>query len=93
MGPDLIVIVSIGLRHIPEMLFAKDHDMIAAFPPDRTDETFGWCQTNPNQSQISQTCSASGGAELTPPGESSGAAGLEIVSAGKAALSVEVVVD
>jgi hypothetical protein len=39
-GPDLIVIVGIGLQHIPEMPFAKDHDIIEAFPPDRADETF-----------------------------------------------------
>lgn len=39
-GPDLIVIVGIGLQHIPEMPFAKDNDMIEAFPPDRADETF-----------------------------------------------------
>ena len=39
-GPDLIVIVGIGLQHIPEMPFAKDHDMIKTFPPDRADETF-----------------------------------------------------
>jgi hypothetical protein len=37
-GPDLIVIVSIGLQHLPEMPFAKDHDMIETFPPDRADD-------------------------------------------------------
>jgi hypothetical protein len=39
-GPDLIVIVSIGLQHIPEMPFAKKHDMIETFTPDRADEMF-----------------------------------------------------
>jgi hypothetical protein len=40
MGPDLIVIVSIGMQHVPEMAFAKYHDMIETVPPDRADETF-----------------------------------------------------
>ena len=51
-----------------------------------------WCQTNANQSLFSQTRSVSGRAELTPLGESGGAAGLELVPAGEGALSVEVVV-
>ncbi len=52
-----------------------------------------WCQTNPNQSQISQIHSASGGTELAPLGESGGAAGLETISARQTALQIEVVVD
>ena len=35
-----VIIVSVGTQHVPEMAFAKDHDMIEAFPPDRADETF-----------------------------------------------------
>ena len=31
-GPDLIVIVCIGPKHIAEMPLAKDHDMIETFP-------------------------------------------------------------
>jgi hypothetical protein len=53
----------------------------------------GWCQTNANQSQFPQARSVSGRAELTPLGESGGAAGLEIVPVGEGALSVEVVVN
>ena len=39
-GPDLIVIVCIGPKHIAEMPLANDNDMIETFPPDRADETF-----------------------------------------------------
>ena len=28
------------MQHMPEMPFAKDYDVIEAFPPDRADETF-----------------------------------------------------
>ena len=34
------MMVSIGMQYVPEMPFAKDHDMIEAFPPDRANETF-----------------------------------------------------
>ena len=46
MVPDPIIIVSIGMQHVPEMPFAKDHDMIEAVAPDRADETFAvpFCQ-------------------------------------------------
>ena len=40
MGSDLVVIYSIGTVDMPEMPFAKDHDVVEAFPPDRADETF-----------------------------------------------------
>jgi hypothetical protein len=39
-SPDLIAMVSTGLRHIPEMSFARDHEMIEVFTPDRVDETY-----------------------------------------------------
>ena len=55
----------------------------------------GWlecCQTNANWSQLGQGNCPLCGAEIAPLRESSGAAGLEIVSAGEGALSVEVVV-
>ena len=50
-------------------------------------------QTNANSSPLSQTCPVSGGAELTPLGESGGAVDLENVPAGEGALRVEQVVD
>jgi hypothetical protein len=28
------------MQHVPEMPFAKDHDVVEAFPPDQADETF-----------------------------------------------------
>ena len=28
------------MRYAPEMPFAKDHDMIETYPPNRADETF-----------------------------------------------------
>ena len=52
-----------------------------------------WCQTNANSSPFAQTRSASGYTELTQPGESGGAVGLENGSAGEGALRVEPVVD
>ena len=51
------------------------------------------CQTNANSSQIRQVRTALGAAECPPLGQSGGAAGLVVVSAGLAALRVEVVVD
>ena len=53
----------------------------------------GCCQTNANQSPFAQSPPMSGRTELTPLGESGGAAGLEIVPAGEGAVSVEQVVD
>ena len=35
-----VVVVSVGMQRVPEMPFAKDHDMIEALLPDRADETF-----------------------------------------------------
>ena len=58
------------------------------------DEDMRWfCQTNANQSQFVRTVRISGGAELTPLGESGSSAPFEDLSAGEAAFLVEVVVD
>ena len=35
-----VTIVTIGKQYAPEMPFAKDHDMIETYPPNRADETF-----------------------------------------------------
>jgi hypothetical protein len=34
-----VILVSTGAQYAPEMPFAKYHDMIEAFPPDRAEET------------------------------------------------------
>ena len=51
------------------------------------------CQTNANSYLFARTHPVSGGAEFTPLGESGGAFGFEVLSAGKAALLVEMVED
>ena len=52
MGSDLVVIVSIGTQHMPEMPFAKDHGVVEAFPPDRANETFTMSVPQGNARQL-----------------------------------------
>lgn len=52
-----------------------------------------WCQTNANSSQFSSDDNLLGRKKATTLGKSSGAVGLEILSALEAALLVEVVED
>lgn len=49
------------------------------------------CQTNANSSQCLQRDLPLGGAELPPLGESGGSVGFEVLTAGEAAILVEVV--
>jgi hypothetical protein len=40
MGAGAIIIVGVGPQDLAKMRFAQDHDMIQAFSPDGTDESF-----------------------------------------------------
>ena len=68
--------------------------VLAHIDPATQAERLSRCyQTNANQSPFAQSPPMSGCADLTPLDESGELTGLEIVSAGYGALSVEVVVD
>src|SRR3954470_17872486 len=41
MGARAIVVAHVREQHVTQMAFAKDHDMINAFPADRSDQPFG----------------------------------------------------
>jgi hypothetical protein len=39
----LIVVFHVRQQHVTKMSFSEHHDMINAFPADRTDQPFGVC--------------------------------------------------